>query len=200
MSPTVRLDRSTVLATASAPMAATWWSGQLAVAASDLETQAAALWLVEDGEPAAPEPLPLAHVTGLAAFSDRLAITGWSRAGEQRLMVGHGAGLTSEPIRIPVRGDLARDPRPIVTSVGVLLVWEEYAGDGLRMVAQAVNRMVARAGDSTARRFDGRRSPSPPPPTRRPGATGWSRREPTKVGPRLLSGSTTISICNPRPG
>jgi hypothetical protein len=129
------------------------------VAASDLGSQAAGLWLIEDGELAGFEPLPLAHVDGVAAFAERLIITGWSRTGERRLLVGHVAGSAEEPIELPVRGDVAREPRPIVTAAGVLIVWDEYAGDGIGTVVQAVQ-----PANASGWRLDGepvRRRPHP---------------------------------------
>lgn len=139
MKPGLRLARSTTLDTASAPVDATRLNGRLAVAASDLETQAARLWLLETGgELAATESLPLAHVSGLAVAAGRLAITGWTPVGEKRVIVGYAAGSVSGPIELPTRGDVARDPRPIVGSDSARVVWEEYVGDGLSLAAQSI--------------------------------------------------------------
>lgn len=135
----LRPERSTMLPTASAPVAAAWWNGSLLVAASDLEAQAARLWFVNDGQLAGAEPLPLEYVAGLVATTDGVVITG-STPRERRVAVGYVDGSVTEPIELPCRDDVARDPHPLVTSAGVLIAWEEYDDDRLVLVAQRVER------------------------------------------------------------
>lgn len=136
----MRRERVTSLATASAPAGSAMIGGRLVVAASDLETQAAALWFVDEAGPGDPIPLGLDAVAGVAGLAGGLLVTGSDQSGERQYVVAFEAGAVAAPIRLPSGDELAREPRPLVLSSGVLILWEEYEADGLVLAAQRLTR------------------------------------------------------------
>ena len=88
------------------------------------------------GEIAIRASLPLAYVTGLAATTSGVVVTG-ATASERRVVVGVADG-SAGPIELPSGDDLVRDPVPLVTDDRVVVAWDEYEDDGSALVAQPI--------------------------------------------------------------